>query len=415
MIKRFFTVEHDGGRDMANITRIASRKGAAETKGGLVILLLLAALLGGMCLTARTGYAEDSPEAAQLKEDAQKAFLGRDYARAAAINLAIARKYPQSEARHYAVQMLGTIYEDYTINLEKAIKWDREYLEKYANPRQVPFYKDKIASLEKLLSQEQAFKTYQSILFANKGDEVMVRRFEALLKEHPDFLLKDKVESELGYAYGRMDERKKSALAFKAIADEAGKKLSSGDKAAYDTADRYWRMRTTWAWAAWAVIVILWALVLVMKPWRQLTWPSVRKFLLWPAIWLALTGASMPFFFSMETTGYPIQIPLTALLTAIGLNLVVLFWLLLFTRGGLWQGRRRLLRSVSPFLALAMTVGVFYLFVVYYPKGPYIVDECSVKYEYWKQELQEWSLKHGGLGRWAWAPAKQPGLNTRDE
>ncbi len=97
------------------------------------------------------------------------------------------------------------------------------------------------------LIQEQAFKTYQSIRFAHEGDEIMVKKFEALLKEHPDFLLKDKVESELGYAYARMDERKKSALAFQAIASQGENKLSTSDQAAYETADRYWHMRTTWA------------------------------------------------------------------------------------------------------------------------------------------------------------------------
>jgi hypothetical protein len=311
--------------------------------------------------------------------------------------------------------MLGTIYEDYAVDVKRAIKWDREYLEKYADSRQAPFYKDKIASLEKIAKQEEAFKTYQSILFANKGDEFMVQRFEALLKERPDFLLKDKVESELGYAYARMDERKKSALAFKTIAEEGEKKLSEGDKAAYDTANRYWRLRTTWAWVAWAVIGVLWAFVVWTKPWKQLTWPSVRRFIVWPILWLVAAGASMPFFFSMETTGYPIVIPAATVFFAVGLNLIVLFWLLLLIKGKFWETRRRALRWCSPIFALAMTAGVFYLFVVYYPNGPYIADECAVKYEYWNQELQEWGLKHGGLGRWAWSPGKQPAVNTRDE
>ena len=148
--------------------------------------------------------------------------------------------------------MLGTIYEDHIVDVKKAIKWDQEFLEKYAKSGQIPFYKDKIANLEKLRAQEQAFKIYQSIMFANKGDEFMVQKFEALLKEHPDFLLKDKVESELGYAYARMDERKKSALAFQTIAAQGEKKLSSSDTAAYKAENRYWLMRTTWAWVAWA-------------------------------------------------------------------------------------------------------------------------------------------------------------------
>ena len=280
--------------------------------------------------------------------------------------------------------------------------------------RQIPFYKDKIVSLEKLMAQEQAFRTYQSILFANKGDEFMVQKFEALLKEHPDFLLKDKVESQLGYAYARMDRSKKSALAFKAVAEEGKNKLSGTDKFAYETADRYWHMRTTWAWVAWAIIVMLWALVLVMKPWKQLTWPSIRKFLLWPVLWLLLTAASMPFFF-MDTTGYPVPIPVTTVFTAIGLNFIVLFWLLLLIKGGIWQTRRLALRWCSPVLALAMTVGVFYLFVVYQPNGPYISDLCAAKFDYWRSELSEFEFKHGMSGQSAWQQHTRPAVNTRDE
>jgi hypothetical protein len=401
---------------MSNITGVLSRKPVAVRGAGFVVPFLVLTLLGSLILLPVRGHAaEDSPEVAQLREDAQKAFLNRDYAGAAAIDLEIAGKHPGTQARHYAVQMLGTIYEENIVDIKKAVKWDKEFLEKYADSRQVPFYKEKLANLEKLMKQEQAFKTYQSILFANKGDEFMVEKFEALLKEHPDFLLKDKVESQLGYAYARMDERKKSALAFQAIAAEGEKKLSSSDTAAYETENRYWHMRTTWAWVAWAVIVMLWAAVLLMKPWKQLDRASVKKFLLWPVLWLLLAAASMPLFYSMETTGYPIQIPVTTVFTAVGLNLIFLFWLLLLIKGRFWQTRPWALRVLSPVLALLMTTGVFYLFVVYHPDGPYIVDQCTVKYAYWRGELHEWEVGHRTHEQSAVEQGRGSAVNTRDE
>lgn len=362
---------------------------------GLIVPLFLLTLFVSLLLLPAGGFAaQDSPEAAQLKQDAQNAFLKGDYARAAAINLEIAGKHPGSEARRYAVQMLGTLYENNIVDIKKAIEWDREFLEKYADSRQVPVYTEKLAALVKLIVQQQAFKTYQSIRFAHESDEIMVKKFEALLKEHPDFLLKDKVESELGYAYARMDERKKSALAFQAIASQGENKLSTSDRAAYETVDRYWHMRTTWAFGAWLVIAMLWALVLAMKPWKQLTWPSIRKFLIWPALWVLLTAGSMPLFYSMETTGYPIIIPAATVYTAVGLNLIVLFWLLLLVKGQFWQTRRRAQRWLTPVLALLMTTGVFYLYVVYQQNGPFIADVCAVKYNYWGGELREWKLRH---------------------
>ena len=222
----------------------------------------------------RPAVNEQKPEVtkvAELKQKAQDAYVHGRYAEAAANNLEIAQKFPASKERRYSVQMLGTIYEDNLTDIKKAIKWDREFLKKYADPRQVSFYKEKIASLEKLINQEQDFKTYQSIRFANKGDEFMVKKFEALLKEHPDFLLKSDVQRELAYAYSRLDKRRESYLAFQALSTQkGGNKLSSSDRIAAATAGRYWQMTQEWGWVAWAVVVMLWIAVLLMKPWSGL-------------------------------------------------------------------------------------------------------------------------------------------------
>jgi len=352
-------------------------------------LLVLTLLMSLFCLPIAGFTAQDSPIVAELKQKAQHAYVDRHYAEAAAINLEIAEKHPQSEARHYAVQMLGTLYEDNLVDIKKAIKWDREFLNKYAEPRQVPFYKEKLASLEKLINQEQAFKTYQAIRFANAGDEIMVKKFEELLKAQPDFILKDNVLRELGYAYDRLDKRQQSYLAFKSIASHNGeKKLSTTDQVALKEARRYWQMSWTWAWVAWAVVVILWAAVLLMKPWQGLTRASIRKFLLWPVLWVVLTAAAMPTFYSMDTTGYPIIIPDTAVFIATGLNLTVLFWLLLLTRGKFWQTRPRALRWLSPVLTVLMTTAVIYLFIIYQPNGPEITDVFAVKSKHWIHEWQ---------------------------
>jgi hypothetical protein len=227
----------------------------------------------------------------------------------------------------------------------------------------------------------------------------MAKKFETLLKEHPDFLFKEKVLREIGNAYGRLDERKRSALAFQAIASQGDKKLSIDDQIAYNAAHRYWQMRTTWAWVAWGLIAMPWAVVLWMKPWQRLTWTSARKFLLWPVLWLLMACAAMPFFYSMETAGYPIKMPAVTVYIAIGLNLIVLFWLLLLLHGASWLTRPRMLRWLTPVLALLMTTGVFYLFVAYQPNGPYIVDECVVKYNYWNGELRQWEGRRHNVGQ----------------
>ena len=108
---------------MSNITDMPPRRLAAVRVAGLIIPLLVLMFLGGpILLPGRAIGGQDSPEAAQLKQDAQKAFLARDYAKASALDQEIARKYPDSVARRYAVQMLGTIYEDYIVDVKKAVE-----------------------------------------------------------------------------------------------------------------------------------------------------------------------------------------------------------------------------------------------------------------------------------------------------
>ena len=371
------------------------------TRCGILLIsaLIFTLLVSLPCLSQAVSADQDNQIVNELKQKAQHAYVDGRYADAEAADLEIAEKYQDSEARRYAVQILGTLYEENLIDLKKAIEWDREFLEKYADSRQAPAYQEKISTLEKLSTQEPAFKAYQAVRFGNYGDDILVKKYEELLKQYPDFMLKDKVESELGYAYGRMDERKKSYLAFQSAVSQGENKLSGTDRATFEDARRYWQMSSTWTWVAWAVIVILWGGVLSMKPWKQITWASSTKFLIWPVLWLLLTAASMPLYYSIETTGYPIVIPVSAVFIAAGLNLVVLFWLLLLTKGEFWRTRSLALRLFSPALTLLMTFSVFYLFVVYHPQGPYITDVFGVKLEYWRSELREHGFSFSIPGR----------------
>ena len=102
-----------------------------------------------------------------------------------------------------------------------------------------------------------------------------------------------------------------------------------------------------------------------------------------------LVAASLPFFYNMENEGVKFVIHDTMVYTAAALNLTILFWLLLLVRGKYWQTRPRALRWASPFLTLLMTVSVFFLFMVYQPHGPEIMEVFAAKYRYLKGELYE--------------------------
>jgi hypothetical protein len=376
------------------LTRIAMQRAK-------IIPLLFLTLFGTLLWLPTPGLAvqenpvvnEKIPEVVELKQKAQDAYIHGRYAEAAARNLKIAQKYPASKERHYAVQMLGTLYEDNLVDIKNAIKWDREFLKKYADSRQIPFYTEKVASLEKLINQqnqEEAFKAYQKIKFANKGDDYLVKNYESLLREHPDFSLKDEVHREIAYAYDRMNKPKQSYAALQDIAAQnPGHKLSSTDQIMAEANHTYWEMNSTWKWVAWAVVATLWGAVLMMKPWKRFDRASIRIFLIWTGLWVLLTASRMPTFYSMETEGYKYVIKDSAIYTLAALNVPVILWLMLLTRGEFWLTRPKALRWLSPLLTLAMTVAFIYLFIAYRPDGPEIVSVFGVKYEYLLGEFRK--------------------------
>ncbi len=328
------------------------------------------------------------PAVSALQQKAQRAYIEKQFAEAIALNLEIAQS-PESPARRYAVQMLGTLYEENVVDLRAAIQWDREFLAKYADVRQAPFYQKKLATLEQLLPQKEVFATYQKIRFANLGDEVVVKQLEALLKEHPDFLLKDKIQAELGYAYARMDKHKKSYLAFQALSQSSGKPLSAEHMAAYQEAALHFHETSSWGLVAWGIVLGLWGVVLWGKPWRRITRRSLWKLLIVALAWVALNAVRMPSFYKIETTGYPIVIPDTVVYTIVGLNLTVLVWIFLLRRAAFWQRWSRAVRLVaSPVLVIVMTTSVFYLIVIGQPNGPQIIDVFPMVYRRWAEELR---------------------------
>lgn len=349
--------------------------------------MLFLALLAALLLLPLTALAVvEDPVADGLKQKAQEAFLAGRYSDAAASNLEIARKHPESEARRYAVQMLGTLYENNLIDVGQAIKWHREFLEDYADPGQVPFYRERLASLEKLKHQEESFAAYQKIRFANKGDEVMVRQFEALLAQHPDFLLKAEVQRELGYAYDRLDKRRESYQAFRSLSSSAGARFSADDRIALKHASHYWESTRVWGGLAWGTVLLLWGGVLLMKPWQRLTRASLRNFGILAALWLLLAGLRMPSFYAINSSTDQYLFPDHAVWVAAALNLPVLFWLQLLTSGKFWQTRPRARLWLGPVLTLFMTAAVFYLFLIYQPNGPKIMDAFAAKYQHWIEE-----------------------------
>jgi hypothetical protein len=328
------------------------------------------------------GAAAAGASAGELKQDASRAFLAGDFPLAAARCLELAEKHPGTPERRYAVQTLGTLYEEKLVDVGAAIVWQRRFLEEYADPRQAEFYRRRLASLEAMSGQGPAFARYQEIRGAGSSDAVLVERLEDLLKEHPDFALRADVLRTLALAYVRLDERRSSVERFEELSRTPGG-LSVSDRAAYEKAARNWRLSSTWAGAAWAVVVVLVAAALASRPWRRTTRADLGRLGLWVAGWAVLSAIRLPSYYAASWDENPF--PPSAVYVAALLNVAILAWLFLLARGELWRTRPRALRWASPPLAVLMTVAVYYLFLVYQPKGPDILDAFGVKYDHWAE------------------------------
>jgi hypothetical protein len=341
--------------------------------------LLAALCLGGLPCPARA--APDGSSDA-LKQRASQEFVAGDFARAEADLLEIAERHPGTPARRYAVQMLATLYEEKRVDVGKAIAWTRRFLEEYADPRQAGFYRRKLAVLAALEGQQPTFAEYQAIRNAGPSDAALVQRLEALLRAQPDFALRADVLRELAHAYVRLDERRAAVERFEALSRTA-EGLSPSDRPVYEKALHNWRLTSTWAVAAWAVVALLLGLALAGRPWQRTTRAHLRQVGLWAAGWLVLSAARLPSYYAASWDENPFR-P-SAVYVAAMLNLAILAWLFLLTRGVLWRTRPRALRWASPPLAVLMTAAVYYLFLVYEPKGPDILDAFGVEYRHWAE------------------------------
>lgn len=344
---------------------------------------ILLALLAGLLWPQHDALAGRN-KAEELQKLAQQAFAKGEYAEAEAINLNIAINHPGTGARRYAVQILAGLYENNLVDLENAVRWYRVFLNEYAGPGQVPFVQEKLIFLEELKPHEKAFATYQEIRHANADDLFAVRKYESLLEEHPDFPLKPRVLKELGYAYGRLDKSYRSYRAFQALAESGSNEFSAEEKMAYGKV----RSNLILAVIAWMIILLFWAAALSMDPWARISRASIITFMIFASLWLLLAAVRLPSYYAVTAGGEENLFPPVAVYVAAALNIPVLFWVLLLTRGKFWQSRPRALLWLSPLLTLLMTVSAFYLFLFYQPDGSRIVDAFAGQYGRWIEAVR---------------------------
>jgi hypothetical protein len=339
------------------------------------VLRLVLLLIANKALGAEAG-------AEELKRLASQEFVAGHFAQAAAHCEELARRYPPAPERRYAVQMLGTLYEEKLVDVGKAIFWSRRFLEEYAEARQADFYRRKLATLEALRGQEATFARWQALRISDPPDEILAREAEALLGAQPDFVLRADVLRTLAQAHVRLDHRRAAHEAYEALSRTPGG-LTESDLPAREKAAHNWRLSSVWAGAAWAMVAGLLAAAVAGRPRATLTRTDLGRLAPWVAAWLVFSVLRLPSYFAAAADENPF--PPSAVYLAALLELAILAWLFLFVKGGFWRTRSRALLLSAPALTLLLTAAVYYLFLVYQPKGPDIIDSFGVEYAHWAE------------------------------
>jgi hypothetical protein len=186
----------------------------------------------------------------------------------------------------------------------------------------------------------------------------------------------------LAQAHVRLDHRRAAYETYQALSREpAG--LTASDRPAYEKAAHNWRLSGVWAGVAWAIVALLVGAALAMRPWETVTRADLRQLLWWCAGWLALSALRLPAYHAAAWDENPF--PPSAVYVAAVLDLGVLAWLFLFVKGAFRRTRPRALLAVAPALTLLATGAAYYLFLVYQPRGPDIIDAFGVEYAHWAE------------------------------
>lgn len=322
------------------------------------------------------------PGAEELKRLVSQEFVAGQFAQAAAHCEELSMRYPRAPEGRYAVQMLGTIYEEKLADLGRAILWSRRFLDEYVDAREAEFYRRKLATLEALRGQEASFARWQALRRSGPPDAVLAREAEALLCDQPDFALRAEVLRAAAQAHARLDHRRAAYEAYEALSRAPGG-LTASDRPAYERAARGWRLSSVWAGGAWSVVAVLFGAAVAARPWARLTRTDLGRLAQWVAAWLVFSALRLPSYAAAAADENPFS-P-SAVYVAALLNLALLAWLFLFVKAGFWRTRRRALLVSAPALMLLLTAAVYYLFLIHQPKGPDIIDSFGVEYAHWAQ------------------------------
>lgn len=319
-----------------------------------------------------------------LQRQAHKQFINKQYRKAASTNLSIVADTNTSiNDRRYAMQMLGTLYENHLLQFDSAAFWFEQFNEKYASITQHDYYKNKISFLRGLKGNEiKGYSIVQKAIFASNDLQEQVKLLEDGLALAPQLPNRKKVLiflSQKAYDAGMYAKAYKTMLQLQEMAPG----ILAGE-----LKDRYSKVRTIYqqsiiARISWAIVILLFLIVIFSTSYKLISFKALKKLYYLIIGWTLFSIILLIIYFIRINRLDHNPFSIFSIFIAIFLLLVITVWIFFARFSLLNRSSYTKTIIVLPLCSFILTLAVWFLFLYYQPERTKILYEFSERYMHW--------------------------------
>ena len=324
--------------------------------------------------------------ATNLQQQAHEQYVKGKYREAATTNLAILSNTTSLEKdRRYAMQMLGTIYENHLLNFDSAAYWYEKFSQKYTSGAQREFYRKKLNLLRGLGDNEKkGYSAIKKATYATEAPQKKIALLEAGLSMAPSLPNRKEVLLQISHTAFDAKQYAKARAALLEL-----KKIDPGVVAGelrvrFSQVEAMWRYSII-ARACWAFVTVLFVSVLLTVPYRKIARKSWKMLGFLCAAWIPIAAIGICMYLWKIHALVHNPFSKQAIFIAAIMLLVITFWI--------FSARFSLLHRISgsativvlPICSLLLAVASFFLFLYHQPKRELILEDFGERYVHWIQ------------------------------
>ncbi|MBN1576063.1 MAG: hypothetical protein JW913_05900 [Chitinispirillaceae bacterium] len=333
--------------------------------------------------------------AATMRQEAHERYIKGEYRKAADANLALLADMASTEQnRRYALQMLGTIYENHLLQFDSAAYWYERFSSKYARGVQKEFYRKKLAFLRGLGNDEKkGYALIQKAMYGTRVPHEQIALLEEGLATAPKLPKRREVLlllSHIAYEADMYAKARSTMLRLKAMDPDA---ISGDLRTRFMQVQAIWR-RSIISRVCWGVVALLLAAVLFTAQYNKVSRRAWKLFAVLCAAWVLLSAAGVVIYISKihSLIHNPFTVP--GIFVAALILLVIAAWIFLARFSLLWRISGRAAVVALPVCAVLLTVASSFLFCYHQPKRVKILEEFGDRYMHWIQATSKGSSQY---------------------